>query len=306
MGALTVGLPRALLYHKYRPLWETFFAELGCETVTSPPTTRAILARGTELAVDESCLSVKVFLGHVDALRGACDCVFVPRIESLHARERVCVKFMGACDIVRNALPDVEVVGYDVDVSAGRDERGELVALGQRLCGSAERAERAYEHARRAQDAHERRERPVPFEAGDGDGRPRVLVVGHPYNLHDALIGKPVLDLLEACGAQVVLSETVEAALAREAASALTASLDWTYNKELIGAVALLRDAVDGVVFVVAFPCGPDSMMVELLQRRLAGLPVLVLVIDELTGTAGLATRVESFVDILSMHRHAR
>ena len=32
---MTVGLPRALLYHQYGVLWETFFSALGCVVVVS-------------------------------------------------------------------------------------------------------------------------------------------------------------------------------------------------------------------------------------------------------------------------------
>ena len=32
---IKIGLPRALLYYRYRVLWRTFFQELGMETVVS-------------------------------------------------------------------------------------------------------------------------------------------------------------------------------------------------------------------------------------------------------------------------------
>jgi predicted nucleotide-binding protein (sugar kinase/HSP70/actin superfamily) len=60
---------------------------------------------------------------------------------------------------------------------------------------------------------------------------------------------------------------------------------------------------VDGIVFVVTFPCGPDSLMAELCQRRTLGVPIVTLVLDELQGEAGLRTRLESFVDIIRAKR---
>jgi predicted nucleotide-binding protein (sugar kinase/HSP70/actin superfamily) len=73
----TVGLPRALLYHKYGELWTSFFDDLGVDTVVSPPSNKAILDRGARLAVDETCLPMKIFLGHVDALTSKADYVLV-------------------------------------------------------------------------------------------------------------------------------------------------------------------------------------------------------------------------------------
>ena len=79
---MTIGLPRAMLYYRCRALWHTFFEELGAEVVVSSPTDREILDQGTALAIDESCLSLKIYLGHVRALIGRCDYILVPRVSS--------------------------------------------------------------------------------------------------------------------------------------------------------------------------------------------------------------------------------
>ena len=36
--------------------------------------------------------------------------------------------------------------------------------------------------------------------------------------------------------------------------------MPWVVNRELIGAILLLHERIDGIVLVSAFPCGPDSM----------------------------------------------
>ena len=56
---------------------------------------------------------------------------------------------------------------------------------------------------------------------------------------------------------------------------------------------------MDGVILLSAFPCGPDSMINELLTRRIKDVPILNLVLDAQSGTAGVETRLESFVDII-------
>ena len=61
----------------------------------------------------------------------------------------------------------------------------------------------------------------------------------------------------------------------------------------------MLRGQVDGIVLVSAFPCGPDSMTDDAIMRYVQGLPILNLTIDAQSGTAGVETRIESFVDIL-------
>ena len=48
-----------------------------------------------------------------------------------------------------------------------------------------------------------------------------------------------------------------------------------------------------------AFPCGPDAMVNDLMLRRIRGVPLLNLVMDGQSGTAGVETRLESFLDII-------
>ena len=67
---IKVGIPKALLYYQYHPMWETFFEELGAEVVVSSPTTQTMLSEGSSRVVAETCLPVKIFLGHALSLRG--------------------------------------------------------------------------------------------------------------------------------------------------------------------------------------------------------------------------------------------
>jgi len=298
---LRIGLPRALLYHKYHVLWTNFLEECGLTTVVSPPTNRRILERGVALAVDESCLSMKLFLGHVEALQGRCDLVFVPRQEAYERGEHLCVKFMGAYDIVRNTLPDLPLLTYDVNAEHGIHERQSMIAMARSLGIRRGVARQAYERAVTAQQSRDvglaRLQQSVADAPRSGDAR--ILVVGHSYNLADELIGTPILAYLRTLDVEVVTSDEVDKALARRTGSAMSPTMKWRYNKELLGAVEIYRGLVDGVVFIVTFPCGPDSLMAELCARRVTGIPMTTLVLDELAGEAGIRTRLESFVDIL-------
>ena len=65
----------------------------------------------------------------------------------------------------------------------------------------------------------------------------------------------------------------------------------------------LLKEKVDGIILVSAFPCGPDSMTNELLIRRIKGVPVLPLILDIQSGMAGIETRIESFLDIIRFQK---
>lgn len=63
----------------------------------------------------------------------------------------------------------------------------------------------------------------------------------------------------------------------------------------------------DGVVHIMPFTCMPETIAKSILPRvsRDLGIPVLSLVIDEMTGKAGVATRLEAFVDLARSRRRA-
>ena len=69
--------------------------------------------------------------------------------------------------------------------------------------------------------------------------------------------------------------------------------------QDLIACIDEHIDKIDGMVLMSAFPCGPDSMVDEMIIRKFRGKPILNITLDDQDGTAGLETRLESFVDIL-------
>jgi len=296
-----------MLYHKYHVLWSTFFEELGCETVVSPQTNKRILERGAALSVDESCLSMKIFLGHVEALKGRVDHILVPTIASEIKGEEACVKLMAACDIARHSVEGISLITYVVNERRDIPEKREMLRLGRMFSRNPLKVRAAYRRAKLSQHAHERElAREQASLLDEKWDAPRILLVGHAYNSHDEFIGMPVKRYLESLGALVFDAEAFDHETARTLYSRISTDVKWTYNKQLLGAVEYYRDKVDGIIFLVTFPCGPDSLMVELCQRKITEVPIATLVLDELTGETGLRTRLESLVDILRMESASR
>ena len=66
------------------------------------------------------------------------------------------------------------------------------------------------------------------------------------------------------------------------------------------------KRTLDGVMLVIGFACGPDSIIGEIISREVRrpdSPPLTTLVLDEHTGEAGVATRVEAFVDLIRRAR---
>jgi len=303
---LRVGIPQSLLYHRYGTLWTSFIEGLGHEVVLSPRSNMSIARVGTALSPDEACLPFKLHLGHVAALAERCDVVLAPRIASVHPAEENCVRFKVAYDAIANLLPAARVETYTVDIGARLHERREMIELAARLGAGRARALWAYEHAKRLQQQHDRHAAADALASLRAPGDElRLLLVGHAYNVADDLVGAPIVRMLASMGARAIAADALVPATKRGDGSALSASVYWTYSRELLAVAARFAEEVDGIVFLMTFPCGPDSLVTELAVRRLRHVPTLNLVLDDLDALTGLRTRLESFVDIVASRRRA-
>ena len=310
-----IGIPRALLYWRYGELWEAFFRGLGREVVLSPETDKAIVEEGNARSIDECCLASKAYMGHVDALKGRCDAVFVPSYASCHPPAGFCTKFQGLPDLVRNTFRDDGLDVVSLLVSDIRDKKGTeraVVELGMRLGATAKQAKAAYAAGLHAQKAADKRRaaaqavalqdlarRRTAAQASGGPAPLGILFVAHPYISHDSYLCGSMAEAFERMGATLVLADETPHDRAYKRSFDFSRTLPWVANRELIGSILMLRGQVDGIVLVSAFPCGPDSMTDDAIMRYVQGLPILNLTIDAQSGTAGVETRIESFVDIL-------
>ena len=296
----TIGIPRALLYHRFETLWKTYFETLGVTIMVSPPTNREILESGAALAIDETCLSAKIYLGHVQTLIGKCDYIFIPRYSNLGRQEAFCTRFEGIYDQTRNIFraSDQKFISCNVDVRKKCTEAEAYAQLGQSLGFSVKEARRAYEAAVKA-DAKEWKARVQAQEEAYKKPGLKILIVGHSYVIEDRYIGKPITDYLERIGVVPLRADITNRSAALQAEKDFSPTCRWLMSRELIGSVFQQKEKVDGVILLSAFPCGPDSMVNELLTRRIKDVPILNLVLDAQSGTAGVETRLESFIDII-------
>ncbi|MDO8672394.1 MAG: acyl-CoA dehydratase activase-related protein [Dehalococcoidia bacterium] len=328
----SIGIPRALLYYQYFPMWKVFFESLGAEVVVSDTTTKDILSEGSARVVAETCLPTKVFCGHIIALIGKCDYVFVPSIRSIEENVYNCSKFLGLPDLVKAVIPNCPpIIDADIDINKGKAALfAAIYQVGKRISRNPLRIKKASEAAWQMHQDYQslmRREGLTPPEAiekltgvasdttvGRVD-RPRLIVdrgltvalLGHPYNIFDEYINHRVLHRLRVLGVKVVSTEMAEADDLSKGVERLVGGPYWTYENDVVGSGGhYLHSEVDGLITVVAFGCGPDSVMLDVVQRYAKGLsdkPLMMLTIDEHAGEAGLVTRVEAFVDMLVRRR---
>jgi len=302
-AAPTIGIPRALLYYYYEDLWLDFFANLGIEAVVSPPTNKAIIKAGVNSSIDEECYSAKLFLGHVECLIGKCDMIFVPRVENTGIREEYCTKFFGLYDLTKNTFPEAKLLCTEVDFLRRKKEVDAFIELGVTLGGTEEESLIAYKSAKATADEIKVAKVHAQEELLARDSA-KVLLVSHAYNTFDASIGQDILNYFADTDFDVIHADTIDSKEAKTLArKAYSSRLYWRMTADLLGGVEMYKDRVDGIILISAFPCGPDSIFNELVIRTVNDKPMLSLVIDEQDASAGIQTRLESFVDIITAQR---
>jgi predicted nucleotide-binding protein (sugar kinase/HSP70/actin superfamily) len=299
INKITIGIPKAFLYYKYKYLWEVFFRTLGFQVVTSDDSNKQILKDGIDCSIDEACLSSKMYMGHVYSLIGKVDYILIPRIASFGKNEVVCTKFNAMYDIVKNTFNNIKILDYDVDVLKKKYQRQSFLKMGLRLKKNIFDIMRAYKKALRVQAYMERMASEKQDEIVKQDNVIKILLLAHPYNTYDKLIGYPIIEYLKKLEVIPIFADLAPKKEAVANSLKISESLYWTYSKELIGAIDYYKNNIDGIIYLSTFPCGPDSLVNELCMRKVKDIPCCNIVLDELQGEAGLHTRIESFVDII-------
>jgi len=292
-AAARVGVPRSILHYEFDGAIARFLEALGIDVVLSPPTNREIFLAGKHVVIDELCFPIKIFVGHVAYLATLnVDRIVVPvvvghvndRVFPCHPRCRLAdiVRALGLCDETRLLSP------------AFRFDAGGLCAEGfHELARSLDFSEK--ESHRALPKLQTRDSGPVVPRAPHPG--PTVGIVGRPYVVKDAWANNHLARRLESLGCRVVTEDDIEPIGYSPEGMGL--------HFALAARTLALVDAWDrapeiaGIVFLLPFNCGPDGDIARHLQRTVAT-PMLTLVLDELQSSAGMVTRLEAFVDLLS------
>lgn len=295
---LKVGIPRAMGFYDHGPVWARMFQYLHCEVVFSPPTNQEILDAGVRVTATEFCLPVKVLCGHVRALTGQVDVVFVPRYLSSAVDEMSCPKACALPDVIRYGMEKpVEILEAAVDPDRFETEEAVLLQpIAQRL-GVAEACVRAALAQAKREPADVRPEKLIP-------GR-MIALLGHPYVLEDACISMKLAEKLHAHGYGVVMPCDLPRAVRRADVHPYAGKAFYTIGLDVLGAAhAFVQQAdVCGMIYLTPFGCGVDALAATHVEQHVRNgrrhMPFMKLTVDEQTGEAGFDTRVEAFLDMI-------
>ncbi len=325
---MQIGIPRAMSYYNYFPFWYGFFESLGIKVIISDKTTKQTMSDGSALVVSETCLPIKVYVGHIlNLLDKGIDKIFIPSIQSIDHKIYNCSKIRGLPDLIKNVVKRKFTI-IDATLDKSEKNRGLYSFLKEAVApfgitdekrikeaskegwkvlnnfkimlNSGISFEKALNYAKKGQVVIVNNQKSYPIS---------VAVLAHSYNLFDERISMKIFDKLEKLDVKSYTAEQLSIEQLKEGICAMESKLYWANEYEMTGAAGhyLQDNNIDGLITINAFGCGPDSIMVERISRaaRKFNKPILNLSVDEQTGEAGFITRIEAFTDMLFRKKRA-
>lgn len=326
---MVIGIPRGMsFYHNY-PFYHGFFTDLGIKIVLSDVTTKQTMTSGSALVVTETCLPIKIYIGHVlNLIDKGIDKILVPSIQSIAPKIYNCSKIRGLPDLVRNVVKkDFTMIEATLDKSEKNQGLYEFLKemaapfgiTDEELIKKASKAgwrtynnfhimsksgmsyKKAMNYALQGKVFIESQTKEFPISIG---------LISHGYNIFDERASMKIFDKLEAMDVRVYSSLQLSNEQMDDGIKTLGQDMYWANEHEMTGAAGhyLKDNKIDGLITLTAFGCGPDSLMIERITRRAKRFnkPLLNLTIDEQTGEAGFITRLEAFVDMLFRKKRAK
>lgn len=323
-----IGIPRGMSYYEHYPFWYGFFNALGIRVILSGKTTKQTVSKGAALVVTETCLPIKIFVGHVvELLEQGVKRIFVPSIQSVAPKIYNCSKIRGLPDLIRNIIKeDFELVEPTIDKSEKNQGFYELLKGSVKCFGITD-----FDIIRKASkegwklynNFHTMMRNGISYKDAlsnslkgkivlkdkqSKDYPISVALVAHGYDVFDDQASMKIFDKLKKMGVRVFSSCQLTDEQKIEGLNTLSQKMYWANELDMTGTAGhyLKDNNIDGIITVNSFGCGPDSLMIEKIVRRAKeySKPILCLTIDEHTGEAGFVTRLEAFVDMLYRKKH--
>lgn len=323
-----IGIPRAMSFYNNYPFYFGFFTDLGIKIVLSDVTTKQTMSEGAGLVVTETCLPIKVYVGHVlNLINKGVENILVPSLQSIDHKIYNCSKIRGLPDLIRNVIKQpFNMIEATLDKSEKKQGLYEFLAECVAPFGITDKniIKRASKAGWRCYNnfyvmtksgmpyskalSYALQGKVVIYETSK-EYPISVALVGHGYNLYDERVCMKLIDKLEKMDVKVCTALQLSSEQLSEGISTLGNEKYWANEDEMTGCAGhyMKDNKIDGIISITAFGCGPDSLMIERITRKAKqfGKPLLNLTIDEQTGEAGFITRIEAFVDMLFRKKRA-
>jgi len=310
----TVGLMRSFLTHSLYPLYSNFFDTLGFSIVMPD----AIDPDGIARAESAFCLPAEITHGSFyNLLLKNPDYIFLPHVSQVPVPNvptwsRTCVFVQGEPYYLRTTFREEigrsatvllsPVLRMDASYEAA-EEAMVIMAGAMGISGNASRG--AWRKACEKQRAFEREllhqgEKIMEWLNANPD-KFGIVIFGRPYSAFSIDASKGIPHKTASRGIPVIPFDMLSADHI-----AVDEKMFWAMGQKIMKAAEVVKNRPNLFGFYITnFSCGPDAFLLGYFRRLMGAKPSLTLEVDQHTADAGIDTRVEAALDIMTSYRLA-
>ena len=276
---MKVGVPNSFCYAGMENFSIRVIPEVleDSQIIFSGKTTKEIVEYGLKNSCDELCIPVKIFIGHVEYLikQNQVDALFLPRLVSVLPGTYSCPKIIGIPDIIKSNYHGIELVVPEINLRKKRKIMSEESMKNEQL---------------------------FDFPMAKVAKTKNIMVLAHSYVIFDEFLNKGILETIKNAGYNPIYPAYYRFS-SFYISSDLPKEFFWSSARDIYNYFEWARNStnVDGVIYLMTFGCGIDSILQELIMRKCnkIGLPYLCITVDEHCTGVGIQTRIEAYLDMI-------
>jgi predicted CoA-substrate-specific enzyme activase len=312
-GTVEIGISRSFLTHQLLPLYSHFFTSLDCNIRLS-----GIDPNGIKYKRTSYCFPGEIAHGaYFDLIVKKPDYIFLPKISELFVEKAKCRKpeHQSTCLLLQsepyflqaafNTVPDKpQVISPLLDFSQGYDSQAEkFIEIGKLLKKSSEESLKAYRRGFTQQNAFFRALKEygkrVLANLKRNAEQTGIVLFGRPYNAFATEANLNIPAKFASRGIHIIPWDILDFE-----DEPLSMDMCWAIGQNLMKASSFVsKDPQLFGVYITNFSCGPDSFLVSYFREIMGSKPSLTLELDSHTADAGINTRIEAFLDIVTRYR---
>jgi len=299
-----IGIPMIFFFHDFLPFWSTFLWELGFQVEISGSTNRAIINKGIEHILSESCFPHKVAHGHIKELidRGV-DAIFLPSFINLSTndiRSFACPYVQSMPYVAKAVFRDTEFISPVINFEKGDGYLlDQLHRLFKKFYITKKEIKDALKRSEIAQREFTSSIRRTGGEILEQLPERAIVIVGRSYNAFDGGMNLNIPKKLAGLGVLAIPMDFLPIDVID--ISERWINMYWRSGQNILRAAEIIRENPNlYALYISNFSCGPDSFIHKYFSRSMSEKPFLHIEIDEHSADAGIITRCEAFLDSIS------
>ncbi|MEE8335536.1 MAG: acyl-CoA dehydratase activase [Candidatus Neomarinimicrobiota bacterium] len=306
--APSIGISRSFLTNTYYPLFAHFFKGCGVRPVLA----QEVEASGVDKCAAPFCYPCEIAHGYLKNLLDLKpDFIMLPQVRKIkidndYQNATTCPLLQGESFYLKTAFekelkggPKILTPLFDLGLEAAISADG-FKLLAKNLGISKKKVIQSFSQAKKIQNQmqQEMREigRQVIRKIEQDPNKIGMVLFGRPYNAYVPEANKGIPHKFASRGISIIPVDFLDFKDAP-----IRDHMYWSMGRINLKGAALVKQHPQLFgTYITNFSCGPDSFIVGYFRKIMGIKPSLTLELDNHTADAGLETRIEAFLDIIS------